>query len=350
METVAAVLKEIGRPLSIETVSVPKLKDGQVLVDVAYSGVCRSQLNEIRGLKGEDKYLPHTLGHEGSGIVRAVGHGITKVKSGDHVVLTWIKGIGADVPSTQYTGCDGKNINSGAVSTLMTSTVASENRIVKIPDKMPLREAALLGCAIPTGAGVVLNTAKVSPGSSVAIFGVGGIGLSALLAAELAGAATIIAIDIHERKLRQAVTLGATHTINARTEEVLSAIGSITNGKGIDYAIESAGTAQSMENAFRAVRDNGGLCVLCGNLAAGERISIDPFDLIKGKKIVGTWGGETQPELDIPRYAELYLSGKFNMHKLITHEYSLQNVNEAFDVLDNGGGGRILVSMTAESN
>jgi len=348
VKTLAAVLSKIGEPLTVEELTVPQPKAGQVLVDIAYSGVCRTQLNEIRGSKGEDRYLPHTLGHEGAGVVRQVGTGVEKVKAGDHVVLTWIKGRGADVASSQYKRDDGSAVNSGAVSTLMTQTIASENRLVKIAPQMPLREACLLGCAIPTGAGTVFNTARIAAGSSVAVFGVGGIGLSAVLAAQTAKAAVIIAVDIHQHKLNQAMALGATDAVNASEQDALSAIHSITAGRGVDYAIESAGVRQSMETAFQSVCCNGGLCVLAGNLPSGQRISIDPFDLIKGKRITGTWGGETQPDRDIPRYADMYMSGGFDMHKLITHECGLNDINRVFDDLEQGRAGRILVDMTAK--
>jgi len=348
MKTLAAVLNEINKPLTVEELTIPQLKDGQVLVDVAYSGVCRTQLNEIRGAKGPDKYLPHTLGHEGAGVVQEVAPDVDKLRPGDHVVLTWIKGLGADAPSSVYRRSSGSSVNSGAVSTLMTRAVVSENRLVKIPAVMPLREASLLGCAIPTGAGIVLNTAKVAAGSSIAVFGTGGIGLSALLASRFAKAAVIIAVDIYDHKLSQALTVGATHVINAGKQNVLSAILSATNGRGVDYAIESAGSTESMETAFQSVRDNGGLCILAGNLPAGSRMSIDPFSLIRGKRIVGTWGGETQPDRDIPMYVEMFMSGDLDMQRLITHEYGLERINQAFDDLEQGRAGRVLVDMGAD--
>lgn len=346
MKTLAAVLEQINMPLKICELTIPDLKPGQVLVEVAYSGVCHSQLLEIRGKRGEDRYLPHTLGHEGSGVVLEIGVGVKKVKPGDHVVLSWIKGNGADVPSTIYQSSEGQ-VNSGAISTFMRHTVTCENRLTPIPDTMPLREAALLGCAIPTGAGIILNAAKVSSGSSIAIFGIGGIGLSALLAAKMAGSAVIIAIDVLDQKLEQAIQLGATHIINARKQDVLSSIMEITNMRGVDYAIESAGRRDSMEKAFQSVRDNGGLCVIAGNLSHGEQISINPFDLIKGKRIIGTWGGETQPDRDIPMYVDFFLSERLNLKKLISHTYDLREINEALDVLEKGTMGRILINLAS---
>ena len=179
--TEAAILTETGKPLSILPLEIPDLAPGQVLVDVAFSGLCHTQLLEIRGKRGPDRFLPHTLGHEGSGVVAAIGAGVAKIAPGDRVVLSWLKGEGADVPATVYQSGEMK-INSGAISTFMRRTVTCENRVTSIPDALPLREAALLGCAIPTGAGVVRNTAGVGAGESVAIFGIGGIGQSAVLA------------------------------------------------------------------------------------------------------------------------------------------------------------------------
>jgi S-(hydroxymethyl)glutathione dehydrogenase/alcohol dehydrogenase len=344
-KTEAAVLYKLNKPLRIVTLTIPDLKPGQVLVDVAYAGVCHTQLLEARGKRGQDRFLPHALGHEGSGTVLEVGTGVTKVKPDDRVVMTWIKGNGADVHATVYQGPDGP-VNSGAIGCFMRQTVTCENRLVPIADAMPLREAAPLGCAIPTGSGIVLNTVNLQEGSSIAVFGAGGIGLSAILAADLKKAKMIIAVDVFDHKLEQAKSLGATHIINARNQDPLAAIMELTGKKGVDYAIESAGKRETMEQAFKSVRDGGGICVLAGNLPFGEKISIDPMDLIRGKRIVGTWGGETQPDRDIPMYAEFYLSGQLKLDKLLTHTYSLTGINQALDDLENGKIGRALIDMS----
>lgn len=348
MKTLAAVLYETNKPLRIEELILPDLSAGQVLVKIKYTGICHSQLNEIRGLKGEDEFLPHTLGHEGAGIVEEIGPGVEKVKPGDHVVLTWIKGSGADVNTAKYKRNDGSLVNSGAISTFLTKAVISENRLVKISDKMPLMEASLLGCAIPTGAGIIINTAKVSQGESIAIFGIGGIGLSALLAAKMNDASAIIAVDVQDDKLEKAIKLGATHTINSLKQDVLARIFEITNKRGVDYAVESAGRKETMEKAFQSVRDNGGLCIIAGNLPQGEQISINPFDLIRGKKIIGTWGGETKPDKDIPVYIDLFLSGKLNLKSMISKIYTLDKINEMLDFFEKGEMGRILIDMVKE--
>lgn len=346
MRTKAAVLFELNQPLRPVTLDMPELQPGQLLVEVAYSGVCHSQLHEVRGRRGPDRFLPHTLGHEGSGVVRAVGPQVSKVRPGDRVVLTWIRGQGADVPATQYRDRS-TTINSGALSTFMRHTITCENRVVPLPREMPLREAALLGCALPTGAGVVLNTAAMPSGASLAIFGVGGIGLSALLAARLRDARPLIAVDVVEQKLAEAQRLGATHAVNARECDAVAAILELTDGRGVDYAIEAAGRRETMEAAFRGVRASGGLCVLAGNLPHGEQISINPFDLIRGKRIVGTWGGESRPDDDIPRYAQWYLEGRLSLAELITREYRLDEINTALADMEQGRLSRALINMAA---
>jgi S-(hydroxymethyl)glutathione dehydrogenase/alcohol dehydrogenase len=164
--------------------------------------------------------------------------------------------------------------------------------------------------------------------------------------AKSAGAATIIGIDIVGHKLEQAKALGATDVLNAANGDPVAGILRITGGRGVDCAFESAGRPETMETAFRSVRENGGLCILAGNLAAGQKISIDPFDLIKGRRIIGTWGGETKPDLDIPRYAQSYLDGKLNLTPLITHEYAFAEINQAFDDLEQGRVGRALLKMS----
>jgi S-(hydroxymethyl)glutathione dehydrogenase/alcohol dehydrogenase len=342
--TTAAVLYELNQPLRITELTLPALKPGQVVVDVAYSGVCQSQLNEIRGRKGPDKFLPHTLGHEGSGTVVSVGEGVTKVKPGMKVVLSWLKGSGADVPGTVYQSAGGP-VNSGAISTFMRRTVTCENRVTPLPDGLPLREAALLGCAIPTGAGIVFNSLDVKAGESVVIFGAGGVGLSALIAAASIGASPLIVVDIVSDKLEKAKTLGATHVIDARSGDPIAAVRALTAGQGVHYAIEASGNPLAMEAAFEAVRNGGGRCVIAGNAEHGKTIRLNPFSLISGKRIAGSWGGESKPDTDIPRYAALFSAGRLPLSALITAEYTLADINRAFDDLEVGRVGRALVAI-----
>jgi S-(hydroxymethyl)glutathione dehydrogenase / alcohol dehydrogenase len=344
MKTKAAILYEQNQPLVIEEITIPELMDGQVLVKIIVSGICRTQINEIKGEKGPDKFLPHTLGHEGAGIVQIVGKNVKKVKSGDHVVLTWIKGIGMDIPSSKYENNKGVAINSGAISTFMEYAVISENRLVIIPNEMPFNETALLGCAIPTGAGIIKNSISLKKDNSIAIFGIGGIGASTLLYASSIGCSKIIAVDINEKKLNFAMDIGAKQTINSKTENVISRIKEITDNNGTDYAIECSGKKDAMEAAFTSI-NNKGTTVIAGNLKYGEKISINPFDLILGKKIIGTWGGETKPDIDIPLYANMFLSGELKLNKLISHRFRLGEINEAIKLIEKGEALRVIIEL-----
>lgn len=335
MKTKAAILFETKKPLVFTELELPELKPGQVLVKIIYTGICHSQLNEARGLKGEDKYLPHCLGHEAGGIVEKVSEDVNKVEPGDQVLVSWINGSGRNVPSTQYKDSDGNTINAGAVTTFQEYTVVSENKITKISKEMPLDITTLLGCAIPTGGGIVLNQIKPSPGNSIVIIGVGGIGLSALMLAELMHCNPIIAVDINDEKLEFAKKLGATITINSTKVDFVEKIKELTDGNGVDFAVEAAGFKETIEKAFEVVKWDGGLAVIAGNPPEGQKISINPFDL-KGKKITGSWGGLTKPDLDFPKYVDLYLSGKLKLDKLITDRFEFKDLNDVLCLLEKG--------------
>lgn len=341
---IAAILVQTGQPLELMEITFPALKPGQMIVDVAYSGVCQTQLNEARGHKGPDRFLPHALGHEGSGIVREVGPDVTKVKPGDRVVLSWLKGAGLDVPGTVYQSEIGK-INSGAISTFMTATVTCENRVTRIADDMPLKEAALLGCAIPTGAGVVLNSIQLRQGQSLAVYGVGGIGLSAVMAAAALGGGPIIAIDVTAEKLDLARSLGATHTINPLQTDPVAAVRELTGGQGVDAALEAAGSTEVMELAFESVRSGGGVCFIAGNAPHGRTLRVNPFSLIAGKSLKGTWGGDGQIDRDIPRYVEMFTQGRLALNLLARDVYRLPDINRALDDLEARKVARAMIDM-----
>lgn len=332
MKTRATVLYEIDKPLVIEELEIPPLSQGQALVKILYSGLCGAQINEIKGRKGPDKYLPHLLGHEASGVVEETGPGVQKVKKGDYVVLTWIKGEGMEASSCQCTGKNNQKVNAGAIATFSQYSVISENRIVKIPKDIPPTVAALLGCAIPTGAGIVKNELNVKEGNSMAIFGVGGVGSSALLYANFLRCAPIIAVDVKDSKLEFAKNLGATHVVNASLENPLAKIKEWTKGKGVDYAIEASSSKEGMEAAFESIHTSG-TTVLAGNLRHGDKIALDPFELIKGKRVIGTWGGKAKPDKDIPFYVEKWLAKKIPFEKLISKTYRLGEINQAIEDL-----------------
>lgn len=339
----AAILVENNKPLSLfRNIIVPKPKRGQVLVRLEYAGLCHSQLMEIAGKRGEDKYLPHMLGHEGIGTVIEIGEGVTKVKSNDEVILGWIKGEGLECASSQYQSTCGMTINAGAVTTFSEYTLVSENRLVKKPLHTPSELAVLYGCAVPTGLGMVLNKILPEENPTVVFLGLGGIGLSALLATKMRNFKTVIAIDVNPDKLRLALDLGAMHVINPLHENVVDTVAQLTNGVGVDYAFESAGLARTIELAFTLIR-RGGRCYFASHPAVDEKISLDPFELICGKKIEGSWGGDTVPDRDIPHFDKYFQNGLLPLDKLISKTYSLSTINEAIDDLRNKKIARALV-------
>lgn len=344
MKTTAAILVETGKPLVLGELEIPALKPGQVLIEIAYSGVCHTQVMEVRGDRGADPYLPHCLGHEGSGRVLEVGEGVTKVKPDDHVILSWIKGSGADVPGTVYMW-DGRKVNAGGITTFSRHAVISENRLTVLPKEFPLRQAALLGCAVPTGMGAVFNTARPKPGQSIAIFGAGGVGQCAIAGAALAGCTPIIAVDILPEKLALARQMGATHTLNPFDGDPKTAIKTICAG-GVDFAIEATGSPNVMEIALESVRQQGGVAVIIGNAPYGERIAVDPRQLNLGKQLRGTWGGDNQPDTDYPRYVKFVEAGKLNLGPLMMKTYTLDTINTALDDLEAGKAARPLIDMS----
>lgn len=343
----AAVLTQLNKPLDVLSginCAAPGL--GQVLVKLAYSGVCHSQLMEVRGRRGADAYLPHLLGHEGSGKVIAVGEGISKVSVGDLVVLGWIKGSGLDGGAVKYRcNCQPQKINAGGVTTFNEYALVSENRVVPLPKGIPLDIAVLFGCAVPTGAGIITNDLRPIAGSSVAVFGLGGIGMSALMATMLFQCAKVIAIDVSADKLALARSFGATHTIDVSNSDPVNEIRTLTDGLGVDYAVEASGQVNVIEQAFKSIRRGGGVCVFATHPEHGKHISIDPYELICGKEIRGSWGGSSNPDRDIPMFAELYLQGKLPLEKLITKRYTLEAINEALDDLEKGRVRRPLIEI-----
>ena len=343
----AAVLREQNKPLSIERLEIPKLKKGQVLVKMFYSGVCHSQLMECKGKRGHDKYLPHLLGHEGSGKVVALDKNVSKVKNGDKVILGWIKGNGIQAEGAKFFSGD-EIINSGPVTTFSDYSIVSENRLVAIPKSLPENIAVLYGCAIPTGAGIIINEIKPKAGSTVAVLGLGGIGLSSLLALNIFDPRAVIAIDINKKKLAFAEEFGATHLINTMKTDMLNEVMRITNGVGVDYCIEATGITKMIENGFSLVKKFGGRCIFASHPPKNDRIRIDPFDLISGKEIKGSWGGNSQPDLDIPKFAKYYDEGLLPLDKLVEKTYTLHQINEALNDLESGKVFRPIIKFNAK--
>jgi S-(hydroxymethyl)glutathione dehydrogenase/alcohol dehydrogenase len=345
MEMRAAVLVEPGAPLALlDAIEIPPLERGQLLVRILHTGVCHSQLMEATGQRGHDPWVPHLLGHEATAEVVEIGDGVTRFRPGQRVVLTWIKCSGLQAQGARYRR-GGMVINSGAVTTFSEYSVVSENRCVELPEGVPADIGSLFGCAVMTGAGIVVNTLTPKPGSSIAIFGAGGIGLSSVMAALLEGCSPIIAIDVEPVKLAMATAFGATHAIDATKCDPVTAVREIVGSEGVDYSIDAAGIARTIEQAFAVVRKGGGRCVFASHPAAGEKICLDPFDLISGKRIEGSWGGESLPERDVPRFARLYLEGRLPLDKLITHRYRLEQLNEAMSDMAARRVGRPMVDL-----
>jgi S-(hydroxymethyl)glutathione dehydrogenase/alcohol dehydrogenase len=343
MKTQAALLVQTGQPLVLADIETPALKPGQVLVEVAYSGACGTQVMEWRGDKGEDKWVPHCLGHEGTGTVLEAGHAVTKVKAGDKVVMSWIKGTGIEAGGAVY-DWDGKKVNSGGVTTFQRHAVVSENRLTLLPPDLPMDVAVLLGCAAPTGMGAVYNVLKVQPGDAVAVFGTGGIGLNALMAAALAGAMPLIGIDPNPTRRALAKLYGATHVIDA-AGDVLAEIKKITP-QGVDLAVESSGIPAVMEQAINATRQQGGRAVVIGNAKYGAVLSLNPSVFNQGKSLFGTWGGDSVPDRDYGRYGRLLSSGRFPVRDLLSQPYSLAQADQALQDLAAGKIGRPLIDMS----
>jgi S-(hydroxymethyl)glutathione dehydrogenase/alcohol dehydrogenase len=341
--TLAAVLLESGKPLALAELEVPPLKPGQVLVKIAFSGVCRTQLLECRGHRGDDPYLPHCLGHEGSGVVSDVAPGVRKVKAGDPVILSWMKGAGAEVSASCYPW-GRRRVNAGAITTFSHHAVISENRVTLLAEDIPMHEAALLGCAVATGLGSVLNTARPQPGESLAVFGTGGLGLCAVGAAVLAGCKPVVAVDVRENMLPVARQLGATHCVHANNTNPVQEILRISPG-GVDCAVEASGRPDVMRQALESVRARGGRAIIVGNARHGERVELDPREFNLGKRILGTWGGDSVPDRDFPRYARLLRSRQIDLRPLVSTRYSLDQINVAIDDLEAGRVVRPLVDM-----
>ena len=338
----SAILTESKKPLTVTEVNLPKdLKFGQVLVKIFYSGICGAQINEIDAAKGPDKYLPHLLGHEGSGVVEQIGEGVTRVKKGDRVVLHWRKGAGVESAIPKYFW-NGKQVNAGRVTTFNEKAIVSENRLTVIPANFDMRLAALFGCSVLTGFGVVNNDAKIKIGQSVLIFGVGGVGLNIVQASSMVSAYPIVGIDLYQNKIDMGKKFGLTHGIIANSNDIISQVKNILGDKGADVAIETTGKASVIEQAYKLTADDG-KTILVG--VPNEKISIYSLPLHFKKILTGSHGGSATPDIDIPRYIRLINQKKMTLQKIITHEFHLTEINKAIDLFRTGKAGRIIIKM-----
>lgn len=339
----AAILVELKKPLVVADIELPsKLDYGQVLVKIIYSGICGAQINEIEGVKGPDKFLPHLLGHEGVGTVEECGPGVTIVKPGDYVIMHWRKGEGIHAPVAKYKWGD-KTVNSGWVTTFSEYSIVSENRVTPIPKDFDLQAAPLYGCAMTTAYGVLHNDSHAKMGDSIAIFGAGGVGIALVLTASLISAYPIIAIDINDFKLKKAKDYGATYTINSSKEDVKEKILKIASG-GVDVAVDTTGIKSVRELAYELTNKEG-IMVGVGVPKAGEKICIDSFPLHFTKKITGSHGGDINPSYVIPRLLRLQMSGRYDLKGMTTHTFSLGEINKAINLIRTGDTVRCLIKM-----
>ena len=357
----AAVLHQTNTPLEIETFDLPEPGPGHVVVKLIASGVCHSDWHIV---KGEWSYveLPLILGHEGAGVVEEVGAEVTDVRPGDHVILSWKASCGlcemcqkgypnlCDLQPDPTTyphrpGSEEKMPKMAGLGTFGTYTVVPRTAAVPIDKDMPLEQAALIGCGVMTGVGAAINTAKVEAGSSVAVFGCGGVGLNCIQGAAIVGAEPIIAVDILDNKLEMAKEFGATHTVNSAQEDPVARIQEITDGLGVHYAFEAIGLiGEPFLQSILCTRKRG-VSVFVGHAPVNTPIPLDARMLMAEKSIIGSMYGTARPQIDFPRLVTLYKAGKLKLDELVTRVYPLEQVNDAFDALAKGEVARSVLTI-----
>jgi S-(hydroxymethyl)glutathione dehydrogenase/alcohol dehydrogenase len=360
MKTRAAVAWEAGKPLEIETIDLDGPQAGEVLLRIVATGVCHT---DAFTLSGEDPegIFPAVLGHEGGAIVEEIGDGVTSVKVGDHVIPLYTpecgecnfctsgktnlcqairatQGQGLMPDGTSRFSLDGKTIyHYMGTSTFSEYTVLPEIAVAKVREEAPLEKVCLLGCGITTGIGAVLNTAKVEPGASVAVFGLGGVGLSAIQGAMMAKAGRIVAIDINTDKFELATQLGATDTVNPKDHDapIQDVIVDLTDG-GVDYSFECVGNVDLMRAALECCHKGWGESTIVGVAGAGQEISTRPFQLVTGRVWRGTAFGGCKGRSQLPGMVDQYMDGEIKIDEFITYTMPLEDINKAFDLMHEG--------------
>ena len=363
MKARGAVLFEPGKPLEICDVDVAPPRAGEALVRMAAAGVCHTDLHVMQGKFAAP--LPAVLGHEGSGVVAEVGPGVTSLRPGDRVVPLWrlscgqceycrrgkpalcpegtrLRNTGRLPDGTSRLSCRGRELfHYAGVSTFCEYSVIPEGALLKLEQDVPLDRAALLGCAVVTGVGAVTQAARVQPGDSVAVFGAGGVGLNVIQGAASAGAATVVAVDLHKSKLELARRLGATHVIDASSEDPTQAVRALTHSRGVDHAFDAVGSARTVRQAYDVLARAGKLVVLG---IAREEVSLPLGPLVfEERQVLGSFYGSGRPREDIPALAEMYVRGKLKLDELLTRRYRLEQINEAYAALDRGEVARSVV-------
>jgi len=360
MRITAAVLYDVNKPYSVEQVELDPPRRGEVLVKVGAAGVCRSDLHFQ---KGEATIaMPAVLGHEGSGTVEAIGEGVTMVKPGDRVILSFVPNCGHchSCESGQPHLCDeharttGKLFDGtsrlhtlngqdathmGKVACFAEYSVVPEAGCIPMPATLDFPQAALIGCSVTTGVGAAVFNARVQPGDSVAVIGCGGVGLNVIQGARLAGATTIIAVDVKDQALAFAKKLGATHTVNPRTRLAVAEVQKITSG-GVDYAFEAYGSGATSKMAVDMLRKRG-TAVIVGISPAGDNMTLEPVVLTRGEKSIrGCYYGSAHPRQDMPRIVDWYARGLLDIDSLVTRRYPLADINQAYEDIETDAVGR----------
>lgn len=374
MKVRAAVLNEMGaampyatsKPISIEEVELSDPGPGEILVRMGAAGLCHSDLSVING--DRPRPTPMALGHEAAGVVEALGPGVSDLKKGDHVVLVFVPSCGhcnpcaegrpalcepgaaSNTAGTLLSGerrifRDGKPINHHmGCSAFAQYAVVARNSLVKVDPELPLEEAALFGCAVLTGVGAVVNTAQVHAGSTVAVIGLGGVGLASILGAVASGARRVVAVDLFEDKLALALQLGATDTFHAADPDLVQKVKDATQG-GVDYAIEMAGAIRAFETAYRITR-RGGTTVTAGLPHPTATWPMPTTNLVgEERTIKGSYIGTCVPSRDLPRYIDLYQRGRLPVDRLMSGRLKLEGINEGFDLLHEGKAVRQVVTF-----
>jgi alcohol dehydrogenase len=377
LKTKAAVLYEIGRPapyrdsrpLHIEEVELADPGPRDVLIENKFAGLCHSDLSVINGSR--PRPMPMVIGHEASGIVREVGAHVDDLAVGDHIVFSFMPACGCCVACANgrpvlcgegasanaagsllsgkrhFSKSDSELNHHLGVSAFSQFTVAARQSVVKIDPELSLDVAAIFGCAVMTGVGAIFNTAQLRPGASCAVFGLGGVGLSAIMGARAAGAHPIIAVDILDSKLQIAKELGASHVVNASKDDAVEAIREITHG-GADYTIEVVGSEKVLEQAYNA-SCRGGMTVTVGLPHPSKKFSIPAVSLVADEKTVkGSYMGSAVPPRDLPKFISMYQAGLLPVNKLLSSTIDLEDINAAFDILDSGEAVRQLVQFGAD--
>ncbi|HWR03890.1 MAG TPA: zinc-binding dehydrogenase [Humidesulfovibrio sp.] len=344
-KTTAAILVEQKKPLAVAEISLPEeLSFGQVLVKILYSGICGAQLNEIAGAKGPDKFLPHLLGHEAVAEVLEIGPGVKTVKPGMRVCLHWRPGTGLQCDPPKY-DWNGQVVNAGWVTTFCRHAIISENRMTPVAEDFDPKLVPLLGCAVTTAMGVINNDAQVKIGQSVVVFGVGGVGLNIVQFAGLVAANPVIGVDINDEKKEMALKFGATHAFNSKkVADIAEEIKKIVGPGGADVVIDTTGNARMIELAYELTHADG-RTILVGVPTKGDKVSIYTLPLHFKKVLKGSEGGSCLPALDIPRIIDLVKVGRVSLDGLVTHEFDLEDINDALDLVRTGQAGRVLIKM-----